>query len=94
MGTLDYLFFNVATLLLLRTAHWSVGRLTMKYPDQAKINLSSLLHPNMEPEVDILRYTYRFPVAYGQDRPRSLRDLLTSRRIPLTQQREMLEVAA
>jgi hypothetical protein len=45
--------------------------------------LSSLLHPNMEPEVDILQSTYRFPVAYGQDRPRSVRDLLTSRRIPL-----------
>jgi hypothetical protein len=45
--------------------------------------LSSLLNPNMEPEVDILRNTYRFSVAYDQDRPRSVRDFLTSRRIPI-----------
>jgi hypothetical protein len=35
----------------------------------------------MEPEVDVLPNTCRFPVAYGQDRPRSVKDLLTSRRI-------------
>jgi hypothetical protein len=37
----------------------------------------------MEPEVDILPNTYRFPVAYDQDRPRSVKDLLISRRIPI-----------
>ena len=93
MRTLDYLFFNVATL-----SHYYHGQLIGQSPRHSwsnnevsrssKISLSSLLHPNLSLKSISTETHIVFPsrMVIGQDRPASVP--------PSTQQWQRLELAA